>query len=244
MALNQNASYGRRIGQRLTGKTAGKTFYVTGSTGANAATLQPLMTPDDTGVNQARVFSTITLALAECVTGRGDVVIIMPDFTTAPTDTELGSAGTKWVQIMFANQWESDDLVAMTANLALPASTTGTIFTVTWVVELVSIIWIVTTVIQTQACNCKISTVSNSATTDICANLDITAAAAQSRMSITGTFANAMINTAKWVPVARQATSIIVQEWTIILTTSATNTGNIRWLVRYKPLQRGSRITA
>lgn len=85
----------------------------------------------------------------------------------------------------------------MTSNLALPASTTGAIFTVTGLVEVVSIVGIVTTVIQTQTCNCKISTVSNSATTDICANLDITAAAAQSRMSITGTFANAMINTAK-----------------------------------------------
>ncbi|MCV6895608.1 hypothetical protein OE181_25820, partial [Escherichia coli] len=77
---------------------------------------------------------------------------------------------------------------------------------------------------------------------DICADLDITAKAAQSRMSITGTFANAMINTAKGVPVARQATSIVAQEGTIILTTSATNTGAIRWIVRYKPMQEGARI--
>jgi hypothetical protein len=53
-----------------------------------------------------------------------------------------------------------------------------------------------------------------------------------------------MINTAKWVPVARQATSVVVQEGTIIATTSATNTGAIRWSVLYRPLQNGSRITA
>lgn len=50
MALNQNASYGRWIGQRITGKTAGKTFYVSDAlgTGASAQTLQTIMTPDDT----------------------------------------------------------------------------------------------------------------------------------------------------------------------------------------------------
>jgi len=74
--------------------------------------------------------------------------------------------------------------------------------------------------------------------------LDIDGDLAQSRMSITGTFANAMINTAKGVPVARQATSFAVQEGTIIATTSATKTGAIRWSVLYRPLQPGSRIVA
>ena len=178
------------------------------------------------------------------MTGRGDVVVVSSDLTTAPTDTELAAAGTKGVRIVFANATESDEQIAMTTSKALPATTTGEIFTVTGLVEVISIIGVVTTVIQTQTCNCKISTVSNSATTDICADLDITAKAAQSRMSITGTFANAMINTAKGVPVARQATSIIAQEGTIILTTSATNTGNIRWVVRYKSMQEGARIVA
>lgn len=132
----------------------------------------------------------------------------------------------------------------MGASKSLPATTTGTLFTVTGVVEIIAIIGVVTTTIQTQACNLKLSTVSNSATTDICSNLDITGALAQSRMSITGTFANALINTAKGVPVARQATSFIAQEGTIIATTSATNTGEIRWMIRYKPMQEGARIVA
>lgn len=246
MALNQNASYGRWIGQKLTGRTAGKTFYVSDAlgTGASAQTLQTLMTPDDTGVNQARVYGTITLALAQCVTGRGDVILIAPDYTTAPTDTELGSAGTKWVRIEYINQPDGVYQIATSSNLALPATTTGTLFNVTGVCELIAIVWVVTTVIQTQACNFKISTVSNSATTDICADLDISAAAAQSRMSITGTFANAMINTAKWVPVARQAAALVIQEGTIIATTSATNTGNIRWVALYRPLSPWARIYA
>lgn len=242
MALNLNAWYGSKISDKITGRTAGKTFYVTSSTGANGATLQQLFTPDDTWVNQVRVWSSITLALAECVTGRGDVILVAPDYTTAPTDTELDAAGTKWVRIEYINQPEWVYQVATTANLALPATTTGTLFTVTGMCELIAIVWVVTTVIQTQACNFKISTVSNSATTDICADLDITAKAAQSRMSITGTFANAMINTAKWVPVARQATALVIQEGTIIATTSATNTGNIRWVALYRPLSPWARI--
>lgn len=53
------------------------------------------MIVDTTGVNDVRVHSTITLALAECVAGRGDVIMVASDYTTAPTDTELGAAGTK-----------------------------------------------------------------------------------------------------------------------------------------------------
>lgn len=85
----------------------------------------------------------------------------------------------------------------MTSNKALPATATGTLFNVVGVCEVISITGVVTTAIEAQTCNLKLATVSNSATTDICANLDIDGDAAQSRMSITGTFANAMINTAK-----------------------------------------------
>lgn len=242
MSFNLNAGYGQVVGSSLTPKTAGKTFYVTASNGATAQFLQELFPYDNDGV--LRVHATITSALAACVAGRGDVVVIAADYTTAPTDTELGSAGTKGVCIIFANNEGTGELLAMTSNKALPATTTGAIFTVTGVVEVISIIGVVTTTVQAQACNLKLSTVSNSATTDVCANLDVNAAAAQDRLSITGTFANAMIKTAKGVPVARQATSFIAQEGTIIATTSATNTGNIRWLIRYKPLQEGARIVA
>lgn len=243
MALNLNAWYGSKISDKITGRTAGKTFYVTSATGANGATLQELFTPDDTWVNQVRVWSSITLALAECVTGRGDVIMLAPDYTTAPTDTEIGSAGTKWVRIVYMNETDlSLEQRAVSANLALPASTTGTIFTVVWLVELVSIHWVITTAIQAQACNLKLSTVSNWTTTDLCANLDINAKAAQSRLYITGTLANAMGSTAKGVPWIRQAWALMLQEGTIIATTDATNTGNIRRHVFYKPMSPWARI--
>lgn len=242
MSYNINAGYGAVVANATMGRTVGKTFFVTASSGKNVDFMQDVFGTDYDGLG--RVYATITLALAQCVTGRGDVVIVASDFTTAPTDANLTSAGTKGVKITFSNQGDASEFVEMGTSKNLPATTTGAIFTVTGVVEIIAITGVVTTVIQTQACNVKVSTVSNSATTDICANLDVTAAAAQSRMSITGTFANALLNTAKGVPVARQATPLIVQEGTIILTTSATNTGAIRWAVRYRPLQEGSRIVA
>lgn len=238
---NINAWYGSLVAKSTTPKTLWKTFYVTANGWTNQQFLQEVFMNDNEWVG--RIYSTITLALAQTVAGRWDSVVIATDYTTAPTDAELSTAWTNWVKLVFANQ-DYDEQVAMTAIKTLPATTTGALFTVTGLVEIVSIIWIVTTVIQTQACNLKLSTVSNSATTDICADLNISANTVQSRYSITGTFANALINTAKWVPVASQATKVVAQEWTIIATTSATNTGAIRWLVRYKPLQEGSRITA
>ena len=240
MGWNINASYWRLNAQGITPATAGKVFYVSDSTWWNAQYLNDVFTLDFDWVH--RVFTTITLALGACVAGRGDVVVIASDYTTAPTDTELWSAGTKWVKILFSNGNTFGEQLAMTANKALPATTNGTLFTVTWVCELISIIGIVTTVIQTQACNLKLSTVSNSATTDVCDVLNISAKAVQSRFSITGTFGDSLISTAKGVPVARQATSLVVQEGTIVANTTATNTGAVRWLVRYKPLQDGSRI--
>lgn len=244
MALNQNASYGRGILDKLTGKGAGRTYVVSAAigTGNNAQRLQELFPTDQDGI--VRVYSTITLALAACTAGYNETIVIATDYTTAPTDTELGSAGTKGVTIVYADQLEDSERIAMTSNLALPASTTGTLFNVVGVCEVIAIVGLVTTVIQAGANNMKLSTVSNSATTDICADLDVDGKLAQSRMSITGTFANAMINTAKGVPVARQATPIVVQQGTIIATTAATKTGNIRWSVLYRPLSLGARIYA
>jgi len=242
MSYNLNSNYWRLVAQANTGKGLGKTFYVTAVTGTTADMLQDLFTPDFDWVT--RVYSTITLALAATVADRGDTIVIAPDYTTAITDAELTTAGTNWVEIVYASGTDGWTQIAVTESKALPATTTWDLFNVVWLVEITSIIGVVTTVIETQACNLKLSTVSNSATTDICADLDISADAAQSRFSITWTFANALINTAKWVPVAIQATSIVAQEGTIIATTSATNTWEVRWQVQYRPLTAWARIYA
>lgn len=140
MAYNINSGYGALAAQTLTMPTAGKTFYVTDAigTGKVAQFLQDAFIPDSDGV--VRVYSSITNALAACTTGNADAVVIMPDYTTAPTDTELGAAGTKGVMLTFAAQGRMDEQMAMTSNLTLPATATGTLFNVVGVCELISII--------------------------------------------------------------------------------------------------------
>ena len=101
MALNLNSGYGMAVAGATIPSTTGKTFFVILSTSTNLPAMQDLFTFDTDGVQ--RVYTSLTTALAACVAGRGDVVVISSDLTTAPTDTELSSAGTKGVKIIFAN---------------------------------------------------------------------------------------------------------------------------------------------
>ena len=189
-----------------------------------------------------RVFWTITLALVQCVSWRWDVIILAPDFTTALTAAELLSAEAKWVTIV--PSWKNIDgrYFANKATAALPATALWALFTVTWRVKLLSIIWEVTTIIQTQTCLAKL--VANPtvwADVDICADLDITAWAVWAQLSITWTLANAMVKTVSWAWVF-QAASLLILPWTIDLNTSATNTWSVKWRVEYQPIDPWARI--
>jgi len=122
------------------------------------------------------------------------------------------------------------------ATADLPATTTQAIFTIAGgPILLVQILGIVTTVIQTQACNTKLQAnpTATGASVDICANLDITAKVVASYFGITGTFANAMVN---GLSIPMQATPVIIPVGTIDLVTAATNTGQVSWHVWYLPL--------
>ena len=92
MSYNINAGYGSLVGKSLTPATAWKTFYVTSAvwTGTASQFLQDVFTPDSDWV--VRVYANITDALASCLAGRWDAIVIANDYTTAPTDTELSSA--------------------------------------------------------------------------------------------------------------------------------------------------------
>jgi len=97
----------------------------------------------------------------------------------------------------------------------------------------------VTTVIGTGANNAKLSIVNAGTTTDICANLDIDADAKNSWYLITGTFVDAMVNSAAKVPLAgAQAGGIRLAPGDnyLIITTSATKAGEISWSVNATPL--------
>ena len=131
------------------------------------------------------------------------------------------------------------------ATAALPATTAEALFTVTGgKVAITSIVGEVTTVIQTQANNTKLTANPTTGTSvDICAVLDISADEAGSLYSITGTFADALAGGAAGA-VARQAVDVIVNTGTIDLDCAATNTGAVGWTLTYIPIDDGAAVVA
>jgi len=222
--------------------TTGKIFVVADSNTVGVNNISDLYVNDREGV--ARRYTTITDALAACTTGNGDVIILAPSFTTALTAAELLSAETKGVTIVQGGKNVNGLYFENRATAALPATTQAAIFTVTGRIKLVNIVGEVTTVIQTQACNTKITANPTvGADVDLCANLDVTAAAVGSQFSITGTLANAMVKTVSGAGVF-QAAPLLIQPGTIDLITSATNTGSVKWKIEYLPVDPGARVFA
>lgn len=133
--------------------------------------------------------------------------------------------------------------VVQRATAALPATTTAAIFTVTGRCVVSHIVGEVTTVIETQACNLKLqgNPTATGSSVDLCANLNISADVVGSLYVITGTFADAL---ADGLAVKAQLAPFIVQAGTIDLVTSATNTGQVKWTVRYYPLDEDALIVA
>lgn len=126
--------------------------------------------------------------------------------------------------------------------------TTGNIFTFTGTIEIMLIFGRVTTVVQAQATNTKLSVQNDSLTVyDICANVDATAAAAGSLISITGTAANAAVITANGVLAPTQASRIVTSCTTsgiIKATYSAASTGAILWFMMWRPISSDATVAA
>jgi len=73
--------------------------------------------------------------------------------------------------------------------------------------------------------------------------LDISADAVGSHYNITGTLANAMVNTAGGAGVA-QAARVIVKGGTIDLNCAASNTGAIKWTLHWIPIEEDADVVA
>lgn len=223
------------LGAAATG--LGKTFVVCASTGDNYDKLSQLVNYDRDGV--VRLMTTPSAALAECVAGRGDVVVVDPSYTTAFSAAEVLAAETKGVQVVTA-----DGGVVYRATDTLPQTTAEALFTVTGAVKVTSIIGEVTTVIETQANNTKLTANPTvGADVDLCAVNNISADAVGTLYSITGTLADAMVATTSGAGVF-QAAPLIVAAGTIDLSCAASNTGSVKWQIAYEPITPGARIIA
>lgn len=236
MRLNLNHSWGmhRAGGMPF---TLGKVFFLaTASTDAVLNDTKELFGNDYDGV--PRTFTDYTTLLAQTVAGRGDVIVISPTFATVPTLAERLLMETNGVICYVAGKMSQDGFcTALRGAAALPASVGAPIFTVTGRIRLVQILGEVATTVQTQGNNTKLTaTPTISGATDMCAVLDITGAAVGSVFSITGTLASAMVKTTAGASVQIQAQQLLILPGTIDLNCAATNTGTVKWLVKYQPI--------
>jgi hypothetical protein len=138
---------------------------------------------------------------------------------------------------------QQPDVILSRVTEALPQTGDKTLFTVAGAPILLKYIFgVITTNIGAVGNLSKLVV----GVTDICANLELNNLQANSRLSITGTFGNAMINTLNLVPVAPQATPINVPPANIILHCAGSDGGGgrVRWTLVYQPLEAASTVTA
>lgn len=236
MNFNLNTSYGQAFGT----KESGKVFILAATTDGNYGTLQQLFVPDANG--QQRLYSTWATAIAACVTGRGDKILVSKGFTVAPTLAQLALMDTAGVVAEQFGGRQGEHYVTTRPTATLPATTATPYFTCTGKVKIYNIIGEVTTVVQAQANAIKlIANPTVGADVDLCATVESNAAAVGSLFTITGTLANAMIKTVSAV-VPAQASPVIVTAGTIDLSTAATNTGATKWTVVWEPVDQGAAV--
>ncbi|MFC8515485.1 hypothetical protein [Streptomyces sp. NPDC057257] len=134
------------------------------------------------------------------------------------------------------------------ATAALPQTTASSLFTISGgKVLITSLVGEVTTVIQTQADNTKLTfdPTDAGATQDLCAVLDITADAVGTMYSITGTPATAMQDALNFLPSSKVlAQPLVLKPGAILLDCAASNTGSVKWDLCYIPLDNGASVTA
>lgn len=236
------------INKGLPVKTAGKTFFVSDTTGALWNELNLRYPPDADGVT--RVYSSVTSALASCTSGQGDVIGLASDFTTALTAAEILSAETKGVTVIPLGKNFVDIWFAERATASLPQSANSALFTVTGKVKLLSIQGVVTTKIQDQACTLQLNhqnnaghaSATNAASFSLCAATNFASESVGVVVGITGTLANSMVSNSSGA--VYQAAPIFLTAGSLKLQTSASNTGSMKWRVEYIPMEPGARVVA
>lgn len=132
------------------------------------------------------------------------------------------------------------------ATATLPATTLGHIFTVTGGRILVRyLVGEVTTVIQTQACTVKVtSTPTTGTAVDLCAaSSSISALEVGGKLGLPAAAATAMV-TGNAGGILTALASWVVPIGSIDITTSATNTGSVKWDLIYVPLDNGATVVA
>lgn len=167
----------------------------------------------------------------------------------AITNAKIADAALAAEQFaLSAGEKTTDGVVVTKAAAALPQTTSAAIFTVTGNVVLKRIVGNITVAVGAvpNATKLKVNSTGVGATTDICGTLDINNKVADTRLEITGTFANAMVATVD-VPLALvQAANIVIPPGTIEVDCAGSDGGGgrVKWSATYVPLEAGAQIVA
>lgn len=130
------------------------------------------------------------------------------------------------------------------ATDTLPATATETLFTVAGGrILMKAMIGEVTTVIQTQACNLSVNVDSDAGGADVLAStLDISADAVGTYYGIEGDGTAVEDTGIGWGRICLGG-GVVIAPGIITLTTSATNTGSVKWDLYYLPLDPTAYVT-
>jgi hypothetical protein len=132
------------------------------------------------------------------------------------------------------------------ATATLPATALGAIFNITGGRILIrALIGEVTTVIQTQACTVKVtSTPTAGSAVDLSAvSASISALEVGGRLTLPAAAATALVTGNAGGVIGDQA-KWIIGPGSIGITTSATNTGSVKWDLVYVPIDNGAQVVA
>jgi hypothetical protein len=131
------------------------------------------------------------------------------------------------------------------ATGVLPATTTGSIFTIAGGrILLLALLGEVTTIIQAQATTLKVvSTPTVGTAVDLCATLDVSGKEVGALLGLTGLFADALVGANAGATVVPR-NGLVLPIGAIRLTTGATSTGSIKWRAFWLPLDVGATCVA
>lgn len=151
--------------------------------------------------------------------------------------TQRSAAG----QAPTLDQWVKVSKAAAT----LPATTTDDIFNVDGGRILVkALIGEVTTAVQNQACNLKVTVVPDTGTAyDVASDLAIANDEAGTLYSVEGD-GTALLTVSSGAITTASGNGFVVSKGTIRIATSATNTGATKWDLYFLPLDKDAEVTA
>lgn len=131
------------------------------------------------------------------------------------------------------------------ATATLPATATGSIFTVSGGKVLVtSLIGEVTTNIQAQANAVKlVATPTTGSVNDLSATVDVNGLAAGGLLALTGLAGDVLVKSTGG-GISNLRNPVVVAIGNIGVNTAATNTGSVKWVITYVPLDDGAQVVA